>query len=97
MLQTHISHLVSSREFKCYPSFSDVNLKNIARPGTRIEQRQFLVGEFRNTFHYLWAGIVCRLLLPLGGEDGCGDVEMRRIYLAGNEEADPVGLLNIVL
>lgn len=42
------------------------------------------------------AGIVCRLLLSFCGEEGCGDVEMKGIYLS-DEEADPVGLPLLLL
>ncbi len=42
------------------------------------------------------AGIVCWLLPSLCGEEGCGDVEMKRIYLS-DEEADPIGLPMLLL
>lgn len=58
--------------------------------------RQFLVWEFHNTFIIYGEGLCAGCCFPLCGGDSCRDVEMR-IYLAGNEEADLVGSLHIVL
>lgn len=43
------------------------------------------------------AWIVCRLLLSHCGGEVCRDVEMRGIYLSGDEDADPVGISLLLL
>lgn len=43
------------------------------------------------------AGIVCRQQLSHCGGEDCRDVEMRGIYLSGDEEADPIGISLLLL